>query len=164
MGYTHYWYRPAVIDQALFSRIRSDFENVVRVLAQLKGIYIAGGDGQGEPEITNNVIYFNGSGDESCEPFYFPRIVEANDYIMGSGHHGPQGTFFCFCKTRQAPYDLAVTACLLVIKQYLGDHIIVRSDGEDKDWIDARMFCHIVLDYDLDRFSFNKKGELTQHT
>jgi hypothetical protein len=59
MGYTHYWDRPAVIDQGLFDAIRGDFERLILPLADA-GVALAGGLGEGPPEITDQVIRFNG--------------------------------------------------------------------------------------------------------
>src|SRR6266700_6280343 len=59
MGYTHYWHRPGVIAQNSFHTIRSDFEQLVLPLADA-GVELAGGRGEGPPEITDELIRFNG--------------------------------------------------------------------------------------------------------
>ena len=59
MGYTHYWYRPSTISDASFDAIRLDFGKVILPLSDT-GIEIAGGLGKGPPEITDDVIVFNG--------------------------------------------------------------------------------------------------------
>lgn len=50
-------------------------------------------------------------------------------------------------KTNLFPYDLVVTAALIAAKHHLGSGIQIRSDGEDRDWEDARQICQAVLGY-----------------
>ena len=52
----------------------------------------------------------------------------------------PDGWFAC-CKTAYKPYDVAVTAFLVIVKHHLGDEIKISSDGEESDWDDARKLC-----------------------
>ena len=59
MGYTHYWQRPRVIPDAFFRPIKNDFEKLILPLSDA-GIELAGGLGEGIPEITDDVIRFNG--------------------------------------------------------------------------------------------------------
>ena len=80
----------------------------------------------------DELITFNGSRetDEDYETFYFPRVQdEEGDRI------------FEFTKTAHRPYDIAVTACLVIIKHHLGDEIQVKSDGDDSQWFDAKLMC-----------------------
>lgn len=55
--------------------------------------------------------------------------------------------YFNFCKTAYKPYDLAVTAALVIAKHYFGSAIAVSSDGEMKDWKDAMDLCQHFLGY-----------------
>jgi len=59
MGYTHSWHRPAIIAQDIFDAIRLDFERLILPLADA-GIALAGGLCEGAPEISDQVIRFNG--------------------------------------------------------------------------------------------------------
>ena len=59
MGYTHYWYREQTIDPATMKHIADDFATIVLKLDDL-GVHLAGGDGEGLPEITPEIICFNG--------------------------------------------------------------------------------------------------------
>jgi hypothetical protein len=52
-----------------------------------------------------------------------------------------------FCKTAYKPYDICVTACLIVLKHYFGAQVAISSDGEAQDWDDARRLCQHVLGY-----------------
>jgi hypothetical protein len=63
MGYTHYWYREQEIERETMQRIADDFAAVVLKLDEL-GVYLAGGDGKGVPEITPELVCFNGV--ENC--------------------------------------------------------------------------------------------------
>ena len=40
-----------------------------------------------------------------------------------------------FCKTAYKPYDIVVTACLVILQYRLGDAIQVSSDGGAVDWV-----------------------------
>jgi len=59
MGYTHYWHRPRIIAPKAFHAIRVDFERLIMPLADA-GVELAGGLGDGPPEITNALVRFNG--------------------------------------------------------------------------------------------------------
>lgn len=59
MGYSHYWVGPFEIAPGVFRSISHDFSLVVSCLEKY-GIPLAGWDGRGFPEITNEVIAFNG--------------------------------------------------------------------------------------------------------
>jgi len=57
------------------------------------------------------------------------------------------GRFFDCTKTAYKPYDLAVNVCLIIAKRHLKHAILVTSDGEDKDWEEARQLCQHFLGY-----------------
>jgi hypothetical protein len=63
----------------------------------------------------------------------------------GSAFTNTKDFVFAFCKTAYKPYDLVVTACLIVFKNYFKDNFIVSSDGNDSDWQEAKEICHKVL-------------------
>lgn len=191
MGYTHYWYRHKEIEPQTFSRIARDFRCLLPVFKNLN-IQLAGGEGDGEPEIDDEIICFNGSrhcghpkdtsiaipwpakdatgiavpgedvrsgswpagvllqkracdGDCSYETFCLPRVFTDSEWQKPEN-----GLYFDFCKTAFRPYDMAVTACLVIAKHYLQDRIVVRSDGDDDQWQDAKWLCQIELGYGLD--------------
>lgn len=85
-------------------------------------------------------------GDCSYEGFYFPRVYIPADWEEPD----ERGMYFNFCKTAFRPYDLAVTAFLLIAKHYLGDDIVVSTDGEDAHWRDAKILCLMELGYGAD--------------
>jgi hypothetical protein len=85
-------------------------------------------------------------GDCSHETFHFPRVLRPPSWQKPKEN----GLYFNFCKTAFKPYDLAVTAFLVVAKHHLGSRIIVRSDGDDCHWQDAKWLCQLELGYGLD--------------
>ena len=89
-------------------------------------------------------------GDCSHESFCLYRVEEPKPYL--------DGKMFGFCKTAYKPYDLLVTACLIVAKHHLGNGIRVSSDGESRDWEDARRLCQQVLGYGSE-FQLNEDVE-----
>jgi hypothetical protein len=102
------------------------------------------------------------NGDCSYETFYFPRVlpdrykpVQRVIYYDVNGspvYHDEQhvGKYFQSCKTAFRPYDLAVTAFLVIAKHHLGEKILVESDGTIAHWMDAVKLCQNVLGYGYD--------------
>lgn len=84
-------------------------------------------------------------GDCAHETAHLPRAFKPDEWQESDNN----GLYFEFCKTAFKPYDLAVTAWLIICKHHLGDAIQVSSDGEDKDWFDAKMFCDKILGYGI---------------
>jgi len=205
MGYTHYWYRKKTIDPDTYKAIVDDFSKLVPILER-EGVKLAGGLGEGDPQLDYNVVSFNGQrncghprnhaiciawaspnaqgvgsspsdidgqwfagrylvkrccdGDCSHETCYFPRVITEQEpigeicyYDMARkpvyNERAKVGKYFDFCKTAFKPYDWAVTAFLVIAKHYLGDQIIVRSDGTPANWQDARLLCQLELGYGM---------------
>ena len=138
MGYTQYWNGPIDIDDALKADVRRIFK-----YSAGQGIIIRGGDGTGEPVITNDVISFNGD------------ALENNDYetalFTNDGKWG-------FCKTAERPYDLTVSLVLLRIYSLNKDKgFTFDSDGEwDKEWIPARNAYKELFHEDIDGAPFHR--------
>ncbi|KKN86982.1 hypothetical protein LCGC14_0262510 [marine sediment metagenome] len=84
-------------------------------------------------------------GDCSHDPLDFPMELKP-----GKWQKPENGKWFEFCKTAFKPYDWAVTAFLVIAKHYLGDRLIVHSDGEIEHWHDAMQLCQIELGYGLE--------------
>ena len=106
----------------------------------------------------NLVITRTCDGDCSYESFVFERSYTPHHWEEPD----EEGRFFSSCKTAFRPYDLAVTAFLLIAKRHLKDSIQVATDGEDAHWFDARLLCHMELGYGL---SFAvKNGYLLENT
>jgi hypothetical protein len=176
MGYTHSWNRPQIINPETFQAIGKDFLHILPTVEAL-GAPLANSWGHEEPEIGPEFIGFNGvhhcghtkntairlpwpapdakgigsnegltgtlphrtcNGDCSYESFWFRRSLQSDDptYMPDS-----------FCKTNFRPYDLAVTAFLVIAKHHLRDEITVETDGDHPQWEDAFELCQGELDY-----------------
>ena len=92
---------------------------------------------------------FNGVEGDGHETFVINRVDD--DHMP---HH--EIMVFDFCKTAHKPYDLCVTACLIVLKHHFKDDILVHSDGDDPDWEQARKLCDEILGYG-DDFRLDKE-------
>lgn len=156
MGYTHYFRRRELEHDA--GRFAAFVEDVKKALANLpkfslssgacyaeNKLLLAGGDGIGKPEITNEVVCFNGrkAGDMWHESFVIEQKVEFEAGSYGD-HQREQfkkeGDVFSFCKTARKPYDLAVQICLILYKKHFGELVAISSDGDEDDWVEAFKF------------------------
>jgi hypothetical protein len=82
------------------------------------------------PEVSEDVIQFNGIGGNGHETFYLPRSK--------IGGHGD------FCKTARKPYDVAVGAIMLSMDHHAPGAWSLGSDGDitEDEWIRAMaMYC-----------------------
>ena len=213
MGYTHYWYRTRVLPSKKFAAVVKDFRKIMPMLEHLN-VRLAGGSGEGMPEITDRVIAFNGmekcshesrdlgitwpgrgasgvaslyqtkrasnvdgswfagltlnsrtcGGDCSHETFNLPQAIKPDNYHKQTGEisyidangepkyteKNRVGKYFDCCKTAYKPYDLAVNICLIIAKHYLGDKMVISSDGEMDQWRDAIEICQHFLGYGAD--------------
>lgn len=128
MGYTHYWRRPRNLDEKKYIEASKDISKVVEYLGK-SGLKVGDGMGDGgEPEITEKLIRFNGVGKGAHETFSVPQNLEPSKHDQIE-----DGLIFDFTKTAQKPYDVAVTASLVILKHYF-PKIKVSSDGEMGDW------------------------------
>lgn len=80
---------------------------------------------------------------------YETMRIERNYKRMPFDEPNEQGLYFDCCKTAYRPYDLVVTAVLIALKHHFPE-VILRSDGEEKDWMDGRFLCNNLLGYGLD--------------
>ena len=131
MGYTHYWEKAAQITDEQWNEFKEFVSKAIGTVNNKEVensaggdhypslVIIKGGDGGGQPEISDELICFNGNGLEGHdhESFYIPR----------SGSSG-----FNFCKTARKPYDPVVVACLVAAER-IGIIDEWSSDGEDSE-------------------------------
>ena len=184
MGYTHYWDRQKRYSRQDFNRVVTDLQKLnFRLFSSDRGgayggkrVILAGGDGEkrGYQELVKangsqskiykpvaGTVNFNGYKNDGHETFRFDRIIQAHDSQDSSSRHPVKKTtkfYFDFCKTAQKPYDLMVCACLIVMKYHLRRDIAIRTDGDNDDWEHATDFVRDVLNYDIDRVSFECSG------
>lgn len=146
MGYTHYWKFkknpkdckngstkfaksvellkkclakvPAEIEGETY-----DWENFTKKPVKIPFV-LKGGNGEGEPKFTDELVCFNGDASIDCdhETCYF--ALDNDRYA------------FDFCKTARKPYDVAVCLALLCFKKNFGNDFSYSSDGNkgDEGW------------------------------
>lgn len=102
------------------------------------------------------------NGDCSYETFHFPRVIEEGvepvrqeAWRTSEGEvvytlKSKVGKYFDCCKTAYRPYDIAVTAFLIIAKMRLGRKIVVSSDGEIQHWFEGAFLCQSALGYGPD--------------
>jgi hypothetical protein len=127
VGYTHYFERKNVLDPELFVDAMRDCKSVCQRIGVPLGAW-SGKEGE-HPLFDAAQILFNGVGDDAHETFCVQRVRGESDVDAD-----PDDLAFDFCKTARKPYDLPVMCCLIILKEYLGDAIMVSSDGDTEDW------------------------------
>ncbi len=105
-AYAHVWLDPPEMDSQAFSAWSSDIARVI----EIAGISLAGRDGTGKPEITERRVAFNGTGSDARNPFIF-AWHEHRAYPP----HDEQFYHHQICRTGQRPYDVVVTAALILL-------------------------------------------------
>lgn len=176
MGYSHSWRAVFEGNPEAFAAIRADFEKLILPLADL-GCPIAGPDGRGVPDITDTHIHFNGVRHCGHTKVDGPMVLFPTKFAAGIDSSGtsriidtPLLMSFAskrrcdgecchedfwlskdggggWCKTAFKPYDVAVTAALLIAKHHWGEMIEITSSGSDAQWSDAKLVCQSVLGY-----------------
>lgn len=121
MGYTHYWEIKEPIDSDAWDKLRKGIQQIVGT-AQDAGIDI-------KDDSNDEQILFNGVGAGEHETFSLELGDEGDN----------------FCKTAEKPYDMAVTASLILLKKELGDGVIIKSDGTWADWESGQLLYETVF-------------------
>lgn len=111
MGYTHYWEAEKGFNKEALRAAIKDMGDIVKDNKDI----LAGWDGSGDPEVSEEVVRFNGIGSHSHETFSVEESWDGD---------------FNFCKTARKPYDKVVVACLVVLKHHLDGGVRISSDGE----------------------------------
>ena len=124
IGYTHYWYLNPNGKQKDLSGC---LENIKKVIAQYRDIIQFEEDDSKEPIATKNLVRFNGIGEDGHETFLFQYPPDLTEKFIQKDE---DGFVFSFCKTARKPYDIAVTKCLLILKEYLKGDMKLSSDGD----------------------------------
>jgi len=157
MAYTHYWWRPRELDVVLFRRLVRDVKEMLEHLPghtdSAGGLYrerpllIRGALGTGQPTVSEEEVAFNGDAAEELdhETFAIERVYRPASWETPDVHN----LWFSFCKTARKPYDLLVTASLLMFKQHFGAAVHVSSDGRPEEWEAAHRLVARVFGPDI---------------
>jgi len=128
MGYTHYWYKEKELDSQKWSDFTKDTTAIINETTELCW---ESDQLDRKPEITDEIIRFNGKSDGGHETFYFTRVeIEKDKAFVATDE---DGKYFNFCKTARKPYDKYVVAILHLAKRHFGDKIYLASDGKDSE-------------------------------
>ena len=77
------------------------------------------------------------------QPFVLERELAQADLADG------RASVWRWCRTDRRPYDLAVMCVLIVAREHFGPSFLVDSNGDEPQWLEARLLCERVLGYGL---------------
>jgi hypothetical protein len=149
MGYTHYFRfsKPKNITAAevelKYQQAMRDCTKVVQYVYNKLGISLSGYSAHSSKY---GGLMFNGA-----------RFNAHEDFICRE--HFSQNEHFNFCKTAYKPYDIAVVACLAILKYRLGDSVEISSDGNYKDFEKGTALAAKVLRRKIKNPMFGKYCE-----
>lgn len=124
MGYTHYWSTESNFTDEEWTEVCARARSVL----QFTDIPVQWECDVEEPsEVSNEVIRFNGVGDDGYETFMISPRKIGNTIMEGLGS---------FCKTARKPYDEVVVAMLVMMSEVKPDFNWC-SDGEPKEHMDG---------------------------
>ncbi len=126
MGYTHYW---TMTDKPTDSEWIAVMEAAAKIITKARASYMINlawecDEPTRKPEVSMELIRFNGIDEDGHETFYFANAVSE----------------FEFCKTARKDYDAVAVAVLIAAKQYLGSKFDWRSDGYGISSIDGSTY------------------------
>ena len=150
MGYTHYYTKKELDhSQEKWDAFIKDVKKVAALfnlrttqsiefikdseLVENRFPHIKIGDGMGEgnePIFSKDEVWFNGVGEESQDTMNIERVSSsklADDYYKKQWEM--DSALFGFTKTARKPYDLLVTATLVLYRYHFGDKVEVSGDG-----------------------------------
>ena len=177
MGYTHYYYKNELVhDTEKWNKFLADVQKIaskfqlcgsnsldfIKDDVNVKGtgeIKIAIGDGMGDGTAATfnaDEICFNGVGPESHETLTINRDdsnILTPSKQMGSYYKDnweKDKRHFNFTKTAHKPYDLLVTAVLVLYKNHFGDTTSISGDGGVEGFDSARELIKKELELEFD--------------
>jgi hypothetical protein len=129
MGYTHYWTQTRNLTEQEFGDFVGAARRIINVAEgkptntaggyHTEPVHICGGNGKGKPTLTKDELVLNGNGpDLDHETFAINRVKQTDSWD--------------FCKTARKPYDVVVTALLIILAHDYGFE--VSSDGDAEEW------------------------------
>ena len=120
MGYTHYWTQTHEPEYMQWFEIMEHLKHIIEQAIEDGSMCIQAEDDDSSPVlITNDLIQFNGIGDQAYETFLLVK-----DDVAG----------FNFCKTSHMPYDLFVVYVLILVHNLAPGCYVITSDGNGIDW------------------------------
>lgn len=128
MGYTHYW--RINTDRLGAPEREVKYQKAIKQINKIAKFYqdtVPQGSDERLSGYTAHTdkyggVHLNGS-----------RGNDHEDFVLAE--HVRQNVAFEFCETARKPYDVVVTAALIVLKHYLGSDIEVSSDGYAEEWM-----------------------------
>jgi hypothetical protein len=146
MGYTTYWRRSKGFTVEQWQKICLETFQIMDHCAEKKIDLVWEYDVTKPPEVSPDLIRFNGWKDEGHETFLVTReMPEIPGYDPGAKES------FDFCKTARKPYDLAVCLALLSMKRHAPKSVKVSSDGDwDGEWTEARNVYRRLFGVEVD--------------
>ena len=162
MGYTHYWYKVEELESTEWQKFIQDFKTILPHFENLLQ-HDPKGEWDDSLKISNDLVYFNGIGEQAHEPFFFERFDTTKHRQYQDDDSKTH--IFSFTKSARKPYDIAVCCALIIAKFHFANDINVSSDGEDEDgWLEARQLTQNVLGYggefDINSGGFNIRYNL----
>ncbi len=130
MGYTHYMYQTRDLTEDEWRAFTKGFERLL-TLDGVPPLSRIDEDFEVPPEITNELICFNGVGDDSHETCVVYRTK--TDGI--TGEPSDREEVFSFTKTARKPYDVVVTAVYAYLESSFPDAFHISTDGEERNWV-----------------------------
>jgi hypothetical protein len=118
MGFTHYWRTEKQVTKQQFEKLTAATTKVLEAVQRDVPLAFECDEQDKDPEVSADLIRFNGCGEDGHETFYIER----------------EATGFNFCKTARKPYDIAVVAVLCLFEHYTKGNSGVSSDGDADDW------------------------------
>lgn len=143
MGYTHYIRRMPKLDRDIWKNFANDVKKILNN-SDVPLTYIKKDNDVNGFEVTNNLINFNGKGDDAHETFYLKRSRKREEFDDSNS-----SLVFDFCKTAEKPYDKYVVACLILAQCYFDDNVKISSDGDWAEWQEGKSIVENILGYSI---------------
>lgn len=140
-NYSHYIIkRPNKISKETWKNIIDD----IHIIFEGTTVPLAGFSGENDPIINEELLLFNGKGDEACENFQFKRNDDSRIEAI---------------QTLALPYDIIVCCTFLILKRHLGKSFHFTTDGSYEDWKDAISCFRYFIDVPVPSV-FKEQGKL----
>jgi hypothetical protein len=143
MGKSHYWAQTRALTTDEWANLTKAAKAIIETFESTFFIPMGGRFGRGNPELTDDVIAFNGNGVDGCESFVIHREIQPPVYEGGKAGYDS-------CKTRGLAYGRAVIAVLLYLEAVLKTHT-VWSDATPSEWNDGVGLAIDALGYLLEQ-------------